>query len=301
MPADLAAPDASTLAARAEFDRLLTRGMAFLGGRVALLDRARSWMASIEGPIRWADPCLPLGRSGHQPYAAEWQKKKYSTADARRCTQMDRAKRSAGSLLRRAGLAGRSEAAQSICVHLRASAVEFSCFSLGRQCRPKCRSTQCRKHPTDLTKTTKHLALIAALLAFAGNASALAQGATTTPSLNDIASGKSCPVQMDGVRGGIFIFARSSTGLNALIYRSTDAALFRGMKGGSLPIAQAASKMQDEAVHPVTVVGERLKLSNGYGANIDLGFISDGKGINGQAVLSRSGSIVKIEGYCVSR
>ena len=73
------------------------------------------------------------------------------------------------------------------------------------------------------------------------------------------------------------------------------------MKDGSLPVSQAASKMQHQGVHSVTVVGERLKLSNGLGANIDLGFIDDGKGIKGQAVLPRSGSIVNIEGYCVSR
>jgi enoyl-[acyl-carrier protein] reductase II len=45
MPPDLATPDATTLAARAEFDRLCARGTAFLGCRIAIMGGAMSWVS----------------------------------------------------------------------------------------------------------------------------------------------------------------------------------------------------------------------------------------------------------------
>ena len=45
MPPDISPPDAATLAARADLDRLWARGSAFLGCRVALLGGAMSWVS----------------------------------------------------------------------------------------------------------------------------------------------------------------------------------------------------------------------------------------------------------------
>jgi hypothetical protein len=61
--------------------------------------------------------------------AAE-QTKNYSTENARRYTQMDRAERSAGGMTHRTVFGRISHMTRSICVYLRASAVEFSGYSL---------------------------------------------------------------------------------------------------------------------------------------------------------------------------
>src|SRR5689334_23432986 len=45
MPPDIAIPDASRLAARAELDRLWERGTRFLGTEVALMGGAMSWVS----------------------------------------------------------------------------------------------------------------------------------------------------------------------------------------------------------------------------------------------------------------
>src|SRR5215475_11656232 len=45
MPPDIAAPDATLTAARAELDRLWARGTAFLGCRVAIMGGAMSWIS----------------------------------------------------------------------------------------------------------------------------------------------------------------------------------------------------------------------------------------------------------------
>src|ERR1700727_2373953 len=45
MPPDIATPDVTTVAARAEFNRLCARGTAFLGCRVAIMGGAMSWVS----------------------------------------------------------------------------------------------------------------------------------------------------------------------------------------------------------------------------------------------------------------
>ena len=77
----------------------------------------RAFASKLYCPRRYCERCWrKAGQTNH------------ATADVARCTQMDRTERPSGGYLRPARLGGIAEAARSICVHLRTSAVEIPCF-----------------------------------------------------------------------------------------------------------------------------------------------------------------------------